>query len=77
LLPSEIEESEIAVAGKAAGNSTRRDGLPARLLGMDRGNLLQRLLPWAHKGGLTILDQGLISGSNFLISVLLAQNSWL
>jgi len=33
------------------------------------------LFPWARKGGLAILDQGLISGSNFVISVLLAR--WL
>src|SRR6516162_583127 len=30
---------------------------------------------WTTKGGLAILDQGLISGSNFLISVLLGR--WL
>ena len=35
----------------------------------------QRLIPWAHKGGLAVLDQGLISGSNFMISILLAR--WL
>ena len=32
--------------------------------------LTGRLFPWARKGGLAILDQGLISGSNFVISVL-------
>jgi O-antigen/teichoic acid export membrane protein len=75
LIPSEIENTEVAAEEKIAADLTQRSGLPARLLGIDRGNLLQRLLPWAHKGGLTILDQGLISGSNFLISVLLAR--WL
>jgi O-antigen/teichoic acid export membrane protein len=34
-----------------------------------------RLVHWAQKGGFAILDQALISGSNFLISVLLAR--WL
>jgi O-antigen/teichoic acid export membrane protein len=32
-------------------------------------------LPWAGKGSLALLDQGLISGSNFLIGILLAR--WL
>lgn len=30
-------------------------------------------LSWMHKGSVAILDQGLISGSNFLISILLAR----
>lgn len=34
-----------------------------------------RLVSWGTKGGLAILDQGLISGSNFIISILLAR--WL
>ena len=34
-----------------------------------------RLARWVTKGGLAILDQGLISGSNFLVSLLLAR--WL
>ena len=44
-----------------------------RLLGIDRDRLLKKLVPWVSKGGLAILDQGLISGSNFLTSVLLAR----
>jgi O-antigen/teichoic acid export membrane protein len=36
---------------------------------------IKRLMPWIHKGGFAILDQGLISGSNFLVSILLAR--WL
>lgn len=36
---------------------------------------LQRLMRWVSKGGLAILDQALISGSNFMISILLAR--WL
>src|ERR1039458_3007017 len=34
-----------------------------------------RGLPWAGKGSLALLDQGLISGSNFLVGILLAR--WL
>jgi O-antigen/teichoic acid export membrane protein len=37
--------------------------------------LLAKLIPWVSKGGFAILDQGLISGSNFLVSILLAR--WL
>jgi O-antigen/teichoic acid export membrane protein len=36
---------------------------------------VQKLIPWVHKGGLTIVDQGFISGSNFMVSILLAR--WL
>ena len=36
---------------------------------------LGTLTRWIHKGGLALLDQGLISGSNFIISILLAR--WL
>jgi len=34
-----------------------------------------KLTRWVHKGGLALFDQGLISGSNFIISILLAR--WL
>lgn len=42
---------------------------------VDRGGLAKKLARWGTKGGLAILDQGLISGSNFLIGILLAR--WL
>jgi len=60
------------------------DELTADAVAVDEASLWERLaertiLPtlfgWAGKSGLTILDQGLISGSNFMISVLLAR--WL
>ena len=35
----------------------------------------RKVLRWLNRGGLAILDQGLISGSNFLVSILLAR--WL
>jgi len=38
-------------------------------------SLLARTLPWAAKGGFALTDQALISGSNFIISILLAR--WL
>ena len=42
---------------------------------IDTGSFMNRLVRWVSKGGLAILDQGLISGSNFLVSILLAR--WL
>src|SRR5579871_474286 len=42
---------------------------------IDRGSRARKAGRWATKGGLAILDQGLISGSNFLIGILLAR--WL
>ena len=39
------------------------------------GTRLSNLLRWGTKGGLAIVDQGLISGSNFLLGILLAR--WL
>jgi O-antigen/teichoic acid export membrane protein len=37
--------------------------------------LTGKVMGWIHKGGLALMDQGLISGSNFVISILLAR--WL
>lgn len=48
---------------------------PAKFLGVDAATLLRRLVPWLSKGGQAIIDQALISGSNFLVSILLAK--WL
>lgn len=42
---------------------------------IDSGSTSRKAARWATKGGLAILDQGLISGSNFLIGILLAR--WL
>lgn len=33
----------------------------------------QKLIPWAMKGGLALFDQGILTGSNFIISILLAR----
>jgi len=46
----------------------------ARLLAFDRA-LISKVGIWIHKGGLALVDQGLVSGSNFVISILLAR--WL
>jgi O-antigen/teichoic acid export membrane protein len=73
LLQSRTDETRCSVAEKSA--ERLRPRLLQRFLGIDHNSLFKRLMPWASKGGLAILDQGLISGSNFLTSVLLAR--WL
>ncbi len=57
-----VEESAQAASG-ATGDE------------MESGGVSKKLGRWVTKGGFAILDQGLISGSNFLISILLAR--WL
>lgn len=55
--------------------SALRRIFPAKLLGVSYETVRDRFIPWVHKGGCAVLDQGLISGSNFLLSILLAR--WL
>jgi O-antigen/teichoic acid export membrane protein len=62
LLKTKIPVTEAAVAGEPV-----EAGQP--------GASRKKIFLWAGKGGLAVLDQGLISGSNFVISVLLAR--WL
>jgi O-antigen/teichoic acid export membrane protein len=45
------------------------------MLSFDAAGIRKKLVPWAMKGGLAILDQGVFTGSNFVISILLAR--WL
>jgi O-antigen/teichoic acid export membrane protein len=63
LMDPEYVEEAAAVAAPAAGD------------GMDGGSGSRKLGRWVTKGGFAIVDQGLISGSNFLIGILLAR--WL
>jgi O-antigen/teichoic acid export membrane protein len=62
-----------SVATKDA-NSRGRFSLE-RILAFDPARIKQKLIPWAMKGGLALLDQGVFAGSNFVISILLAR--WL
>src|SRR3984957_2909734 len=50
-------------------------GVPDGGDAVDKGSSSKKLGRWATKGGFAIVDQGLISGSNFLIGILLAR--WL
>jgi O-antigen/teichoic acid export membrane protein len=43
------------------------------ILSVDGAGIRRKLVPWAMKGGLAILDQGVFAGSNFVISILLAR----
>jgi O-antigen/teichoic acid export membrane protein len=47
----------------------------SKTLRFSRELIFQKFIPWLTRGGLAILDYGLISGSNFLLGVLLAR--WL
>ena len=60
--PEFVEEAGVAVATEMAVES-------------EPGGFVQNIVRWVTKGGLAILDQGLISGSNFAISIALAR--WL
>jgi len=71
----EASAQAISTEGQA---SLSGSALPPQRNGGFAGNLrssMHKLLHWGSKGGLAILDQGLISGSNFMISILLAR--WL
>jgi O-antigen/teichoic acid export membrane protein len=53
------------------GNGNGQGSAP----GYGREGLFKRLISWVTKGGLAVVDYGLISGSNFVLGVLLAR--WL
>jgi len=68
--------TKVALVEEQASSSGNR--LPSKRSGTFAGKLpssMHKLIPWVHKGGLAIVDQGLISGSNFMVSILLAR--WL
>jgi len=51
-----------SVAGEGA-NSCGRFSL-GRILSFDPGPIQQKVIPWAMKGGLALLDQGIFAGSD-------------
>jgi O-antigen/teichoic acid export membrane protein len=73
LLEPELQESTEESAVKPP--QPRRNLLAGRLLGIRPDTALAKAVPWVQRGGFAILDQGLISGSNFLAGILLAR--WL
>jgi O-antigen/teichoic acid export membrane protein len=70
--PTKLEASEKAIFMEQQGSSSG-NGLPPKRGGFRSST--HKLVSWGSKGGLAILDQGLISGSNFMVSILLAR--WL
>jgi O-antigen/teichoic acid export membrane protein len=62
----------IPLVQPAAAKAASRFSL-GKTLSIDRAKIQKKLLPWAMKGGLAILDQGVFAGSNFVISILLAR----
>jgi O-antigen/teichoic acid export membrane protein len=69
------EPQPVAEPAAANGASPRPKLFLERVLSFDRGRIQHKLIPWAMKGGLALLDQGIFAGSNFVISILLAR--WL
>jgi O-antigen/teichoic acid export membrane protein len=63
----------IITAQGAAPESSKGSDSDHRVRGPAR--LVQKVGPWVKRGGLTLFDHGFISGSNFVISILLAR--WL
>jgi O-antigen/teichoic acid export membrane protein len=71
-----LQEPTAPVAPAAGENASLSGGFAWReFLSFDLAGIRQKLVPWAMKGGLAILDQGIFTGSNFVITILLAR--WL
>lgn len=74
-------DKSIESAPEVPGSDTQRTAgaeLPAPRQGGSRfrgKSVVTKFLPWVTKGGLAVVDYGLISGSNFLLGILLAR--WL
>ena len=66
---------EPAVEPIAGEGAHSRGRFFERILSFDRDRIKHKLIPWAMKGGLALLDQGVFAGTNFVISILLAR--WL
>jgi O-antigen/teichoic acid export membrane protein len=69
------EPVEVLEAATETDADTRPVSALERMLSIDRDAVRRKLIPWAMKGGLAFLDQGVFAGSNFVMSVLLAR--WL
>jgi len=65
------KDTHVAEVPTIAPVAQPRGFLPAKLTGM--GLDLDRLRTWGSSGALAVLDQGLISGSNFVLGVALAR----
>ena len=70
-LESQVSELDTQEAEPAVSEPPAAE----RISVFSREFIFKKLVPWVTKGGLAIVDYGLISGSNFLLGVLLAR--WL
>lgn len=61
--------------GEESVNAVRSGSARSSTTGTGAANIFSWLIPWVRKGGFALIDQGFISGSNFIISILLAR--WL
>jgi O-antigen/teichoic acid export membrane protein len=77
LSQANLQEPEVVIEQQRESwlSAAMRRVFPAKLLGVSYDTARARFIPWVHKGGCAVLDQGLISGSNFALSILLAR--WL
>ena len=58
---------------KAAAGTERVSPSAERVPILSRSFIAGKVLPWAAKGGLALLDYGFYSGANFLLGILLAR----
>lgn len=77
MIGSKLPEAQPSALGSVArGAQNLLDRFPVeKILAIGRGSVHRKLISWAMKGGLAILDQGIVSGSNFVIGIMLAR--WL
>lgn len=68
-LRSQVSAADV---DRQSANSAKLFSL-ASMFSLDPDRVRRKVIPWAMKGGLAILDQGVFSGSNFVISILLAR----
>jgi O-antigen/teichoic acid export membrane protein len=73
-IPPGAAPQKTSLSSAAVANPNGRSFLE-RVLSFDHGRIRHKLIPWAMKGGLALLDQGVFAGSNFVMSILLAR--WL
>lgn len=71
----EASSKAVLAAEHASSSGNGSSPKPPAGFGSKLRSIMPRMIHWGRKGGLAILDQGLISGSNFMISILLAR--WL
>jgi O-antigen/teichoic acid export membrane protein len=70
---SRLAQPAVGSATEVGANHQAGFSWATRMLSVSPGRIQQKLVPWAMKGGLALLDQGIFAGSNFVMSILLAR----